>query len=335
MNRTSLRIGFIGAGSIGSLFGGYLADNKSDKYSIEVIFFCSRAHADVVNKKGLKLYKDQQMKVIKNIKAYKDEKLFEERLEKDSSIEFDFIFLTTKAYDIESAMFQYKKLIDVSKYLVILQNGIGNEDIVSKYCEKTKIIRVVTTNGALLDKPGHLLHTGEGITKIGFPYLYGLNLDTSEMERAESNLIKLGDILTSSGLETIIVKDIIKESWEKVFINIGINAVGALTRLPNGKLSEIEGLKYIMREAIKEAIEVAKMKNIKLPEKDYISITVDVAKRTAENKNSMLQDILNRKATEIDFINGRILKYAVELGVNVPVNEILTYLIKGIENSRF
>jgi 2-dehydropantoate 2-reductase len=333
LNRINLRIGFIGAGSIGSLFGGYLADNKSDKYTIEVIFFCLKAHADVVNKKGLKLYKDQQTRVIKSIKAYEDEKLFEDRVERDSSIGFDFIFLTTKTYDIESALPQYKKLIDASKYLVILQNGIGNEDIISKYCEKEKLIRIVTTNGALLDKPGHVIHTGEGFTKIGFPYLYNLNLEPSELERAESDLLILRDILTSSELETNIVKDIIKESWEKVFVNIGINAVGALTRLPNGKLLEIEGLKDIMRVAINEAIEVAKMKNIKLPEKDYISVAFDVAKKTAENKNSMLQDILNRQPTEIDFINGRILKYATELGVKVPVNELLTYLIKGLEHS--
>ncbi|MFX1303904.1 MAG: ketopantoate reductase family protein [Promethearchaeota archaeon] len=333
MNKIKLRIGFIGAGSIGSLFGGYLADNKSDMYSIEVIFFASKAHADVVNKKGLKLYRNQHMKVIKTIRAYEDERFFEERIKKDSSIEFDFIFLTTKAYDIESALVQYKKLVEVSKYLVILQNGIGNEDIVSKYCEKAKIIRVVTTNGALLDKPGHLIHTGVGITKIGFPYLKDLKLDAIENERVKSDLIKLMDILISSGLETIVVKDIITECWEKVFVNIGINAVGALTRSPNGRLLEVEGLRNIMGEAIKEAIEVAEKKNITLPEKDYISITYDVAKMTAENKNSMLQDILNSQPTEIDFLNGRILEYATELGIKVPINEILTYLIKGLERS--
>lgn len=333
MNKINLKIGFIGAGSIGSLFGGYIADNGSDIYSIEVIFFCMKAHADAVNKNGLKLYRDQQIKVIKNIKAYEDEKNFEEKRKQDSYLGFDFIFLTTKAYDIESAVFQYKKLIEASKYLVILQNGIGNEDIAGKYCDKTKIIRVVTTNGALLDNPGHLHHTGEGITKIGFPFLNKLSLETRELEQSESDLILLRDILSSSGLKTIIVKDIIKECWEKVFVNIGINAVGALTRLPNGKLLEIEGLKYIMAEAIREAIEVAKMKNIKLPEKDYISITYDVAKETAENKNSMLQDILNGQATEIDFINGRILNYATELSIKVPYNELLTYLIRGLEHS--
>jgi 2-dehydropantoate 2-reductase len=117
-------------------------------------------------------------------------------------------------------------------------------------------------------------------------------------------------------------------------VNIGINALGALTRLPNGKLLEIKGLKNIMAGAINEAKKVAVMKNIKLSERDFIAIAQDVAEKTAENKNSMLQDILNNKPTEIDFMNGRILKYARDLGINVPINELLTLLIRGLERSK-
>lgn len=334
MNKKKLRIGFIGAGSIGSLFGGYLADIKSEMYSIEAIFFCNKAHADDVNKKGLKLYRNQQIMVIESIKAYENEQIFEDKLAKDPSFGFDFIFLTTKAYDSESAILQYKKLVDASKWLVILQNGIGNEDIVIPYCQKSKIIRVVTTDGALLDKPGHIIHTGHGITKIGFPYLNDLNLEHELMEQGKLDLILLKDILNLGGFETIIIEDIIKESWEKVLVNIGINALGALTRLTNGQLLKNEGLKEIMREAIREAIEVAEMKNINLSKKDYLAITHDVAKRTAENKNSMLQDILNGQPTEIEFMNGRILKYATELGIKVLYNETLTHLVRGLEYSK-
>lgn len=333
MTKRNLKIGFIGAGSIGSLFGGYLADIKSELYSIEVIFFCIKPHADKLNTKGLKLYRNQQIRVIKNIKAYENEKFFDTKIGEDPSFGFDFLFLTTKAYDSEVAVRQYKKLIDRSNWLVILQNGIGNEDIVIPYCKKSKIIRVVTSAGAFLDKPGQVIHTGQGITKIGSPFLHELNLKQQIIEQAKLDVSLLNDILNLAGLETIISEDIISECWEKVLVNIGINALGALTRLPNGKLLEIEGLKYIMAEAIKEAIEVAEMKKIKLSKRDYIAIAHDVAKKTAENKNSMLQDILNRKPTEIEFMNGRILKYATDLGMNVPYNESLTFLIRGLEHS--
>ena len=129
------------------------------------------------------------------------------------------------------------------------------------------------------------------------------------------------------------MEDINKDSWEKVFVNVGINAFGTLTNLKNGQLLEFEGLKQLMAEAINEAIKVAKLKKIELSDKDFITEAYNVAKNTSENKNSMLQDIINGMATEIDFINGRVLKYAKDLGVKVPINELLTYLIKGLESS--
>jgi 2-dehydropantoate 2-reductase len=328
-----MRFGFIGAGSIGSLFGGYLSGAKSDIYSIEVIFFCLKDHAEVINKKGLALHRNQDIKVVNNIQAYENEKLIEEKMANDLSFKFDFIFLTTKAYDSRGAMLQYKKIIDASKYLVILQNGIGNEEIVINFCNKKKIIRAVTTNGALLDKPGQVLHTGEGITKIGYPFFEELNLELREFEEAKSLLIILKDFLNSVGLDTVIVEDIIKESWEKALINIGINAIAALTRLTNGELLNVEGLTFFIREVIEEAIRIAELKNIIVSKKDHVSRTYEVLKKTASNKNSMLQDILNRKATEIDFLNGRIVEDAVDFGIKVPYNELLTYLIKGLENS--
>jgi len=335
LSKKKLRIGIIGAGSIGSLFGGYLANINTDDYSTEVIFFCREAHAKALKQNGLIIQKNKEFIEVKGIKAFVDLKEYENILGEASSIGFDFLFLATKAYDTERVVPQYKKLIEKSVWLIILQNGIGNEEVVVKYCSKPKsdIIRIVTSNGALLKEPGRLIHTGEGITKIGFPYLEEVSLETKEYEKARKDLKLLGDLLNSVKLETLIIEDIVKECWEKVFVNIGINAIGALTRLHNGKLLEFEGLNYIMRESINEAILIAKMRNLNLPEKDYYAIAYDVAKKTAKNKNSMLQDILNHKATEIEFINGKIVKFAEQLDVDVPINRILTYLIKGLESS--
>ncbi|MHA2039652.1 MAG: ketopantoate reductase family protein [Promethearchaeota archaeon] len=333
MSKRKLRVGFIGAGSIGSLFGGYLANIESDHYNLDVIFFSLGDHVRVINQDGLEIVKNQTVQKISTIHAYEDEKSVEERIETDPSFRFDFIFLTTKTYDIESVVPQYQKLIDVSNWVVLLQNGIGNEDVVSKYVSKFKIIRAVTTNGALLKDPGRVIHTGEGVTKIGLAFPEIVNLKEEDKEKGEINLTLLSDLLKLAGFETVIAENIIKESWEKVFVNVGINAFGALTRLRNGELLKSEGLKSLMGEAIEEAIQVAKLKNIKLIEKDFVALTYEVARKTAENKNSMLQDVINGCPTEIDFINGRILTYANELGIKVPINELITYLIKGLESS--
>ncbi len=333
MSIKKLRIGFIGAGSIGSLFGGYLASIKSEKYSVEVILFCRGKHAEEINNNGLILNVDQQIKEIRNIKAFESPDKFMGASLQESESSFDFLFLTTKTYDIEGALTQYKKLIDSCKWVVVLQNGIGNEDIVKQYCLPEKIIRAVTSNGVILEQPGKIIHTGKGISKIGFPFVSNLNLDNMSSEGDRRDLNYLIELLNISGLETVYVGDIIKESWEKVFINIGINAFGALTRLKNGELLQNEKLKFLMGEAVKEAIGVAELKKINLSNADYLGIMYGVAEKTSENKNSMLQDVLKGKNTEIDYINGRIVKYAQELGIKVPINEILTYLIKGLELS--
>jgi 2-dehydropantoate 2-reductase len=333
LNKKKIRIGFIGAGSIGSLFGGYLASIKSDVYELEIIFFCTKEHANAIRREGLRIYKNQVVKEIHNIQSFEDENDIKDRIKKDVNYRFDYIFLTTKTYDIEKALSQYIKLLDVSNWLVILQNGIGNEDIVSNYFSKSKLIRAITSNGAFMKSPGSLIHTGEGFTKIGFPFLPEITEDHHYLGKANADLKILKELFELAGFETQIAEDINKDSWEKVFVNIGINAFGTLTNLKNGQLLEFEGLKHLMAEAINEAIKVAKLKKIELSNKDFISEAYNVAKNTSENKNSMLQDILNGMPTEIDFINGRVLRYAKDLGVRVPINELLTHLIKGLESS--
>ncbi len=333
LSKRGVKIVFIGAGSIGSLFGGYLASLKSEVYSTEVVFFCSKSHADTIEKNGLLLRKGQKSLEISDIKAFPNLEDAEKVMQKDSDLTFDFVFLTTKTYDSETALNEYQKIIQRSNWLVILQNGIGNEELVSKYCSESKIIRIVTTNGAFLDKPGQVIHTGIGLTKLGFPFRKSLSYEEGSLKSAESELSLLSDLLNSVGLESVVVEEIIKECWEKIFVNVGINAFGALTRLNNGELIKHDGLKRLMGVAINEALQVAELKNINLSKKDYIALTYDVAEKTSENKNSMLQDILMGKNTEIDFINGRIVKFADELGVRTPINELLTQLIMGLEQS--
>ncbi|MFX1235535.1 MAG: ketopantoate reductase family protein [Promethearchaeota archaeon] len=317
-----IRVGFIGAGAIGSLFGGYLAEIQSKKFSIEVIFFCREDHANKINLEGLKIDQKGKLHLIHNINAFKN--LEDYKQIGDSSL-FDFLFLTTKTYDIEKVMIQYNEIINDCKWFIILQNGIGNEQMVKKYCEKTKLMRIVTSHGALLEKSGYVYHTGVGFTYIGFPFLRH-----QELNKDLNLIISLFRLI---GIETSFTEDIIAKSWEKAFVNIGINALGALTRLANGKLLEFEVLKSLMAEAVREGLRIAKLKRINLEEKNFIELMYYVAKETYYNKNSMLQDVLKCKKTEIDYLNGKITEYARELGIKVPINEILTILIQGLEHS--
>jgi 2-dehydropantoate 2-reductase len=335
LHKRKLKIGIIGAGSIGSLFGGYLANIDSDDFLLQVTFFGRKKHIDEINKYGLKIYQEKESIYIKNIIAYEDSINIEEYISKNSKKYFDFIFLSTKTYDLEVALKQYKELIHLSRYIVILENGIGNEELVKNYVSKKKIIRIVTSHGALLKDPGEVYHTGAGFTNIGFAFLGLKNKEDPQYSSSFKDLEILKKILDLGGIKTKIVDDIIQASWEKAFVNIAINALGALTRLHNGALLEHEGLKVIMKDAIIEAVKVAELKKIRLSKTNYVELAYSVAEKTYNNKNSMLQDILRGKKTEIDFFNGRIVNFAKELGMIVPINEILTNLIKGLESSFF
>jgi len=121
--------------------------------------------------------------------------------------------------------------------------------------------------------------------------------------------------------------------WGKVIINVGINALTAITRLNNGRLIEYEESRSLLRSAVQEAAKIVKRKRIKLAYDDPIQKAESVAKATASNVSSMLQDVLNKKRTEIDFINGAVVRQGKALGIATPVNEVLTNLVKTIEAS--
>ena len=121
--------------------------------------------------------------------------------------------------------------------------------------------------------------------------------------------------------------------WEKIFINIGINAIAAINNIPNGGLIESEELRILMKNAITEAWEVANALNIPVdssPDR-YIEFTYSVCAKTKPNRNSMLQDLDNGRKTEINFINGKIVEYGKKFGISTPINQKLTHEIKKLE----
>ena len=115
--------------------------------------------------------------------------------------------------------------------------------------------------------------------------------------------------------------------WDKLLVNIGINALTAITGLKNGQLIEYKETEWILEEAVKEAFEISKAKEIKLNFQDPVAHTKEVCKATAENKASMLQDVTNKRKTEIKMINGAIVDEGEKYGINTPINKILTNLI--------
>jgi len=298
----------MGAGAIGSLFGGLLAEGGND-----VALIARESHVKAIKQHGLTIEGVSGKHVVKVKAVTKPTHL------KDT---FDLVLLTVKAYDTRQAVTEAQSLIGNNSVLLCLQNGLGMEEIASEIIGRDRILRGVTINGVLLKEPGLVMHTGKGETTIG-------ELNGKITERVQ----RIVEAFAKAGLPTRATNNIEGMVWTKILINAGINPFGALTGMKNGELMMISELKKLMAESVIEGTKVARKINVKL-EGDPVSLMIKTAEMTAQNKNSMLQDIEKGKRTEIDFINGAISNLGKRVGVKTPLNNLLTHLVKGLEANR-
>ncbi len=229
----------------------------------------------------------------------------------------DFIFVFTKSYSTEDALNLAKNLIASKTVLVSLQNGLGNEEVAKKYTDK--VIGGVTTYAAILEKPGTVRWTGKGITVIG-GYPTGIPNYVYTLER----------ILGNAGFNIHVTDNIVGWKWLKAIVNSAINPIGALLGVTNGFILTAEILRKLAIDVVEEGSEIAIKQGIKLPDKP-VEMLVETLENTKSNYNSMFQDLLKCGKTEIDYINGKIVEAASDLGLNAPFNKVLWYLVKGAE----
>ena len=234
----------------------------------------------------------------------------------------DLVIICVKSYSTEDASKEIKDMVAENTSVLTLQNGIGNVQILNDYFGEDKVIAGVTNHGSTLLSTGHVRHAGKGDTIIGKA--------DGKLSRELKDVVT---VLTKAGFPAKISKDIDSVIWSKLVINAGINALTAITRLNNGKIVVYEEARDLLRSAVQEAARVVKRKRIKLSYDDPIQKVESVAKATAGNASSMLQDVLNKNRTEIDFINGAIVRHGKATGIPTPVNEMLTALVKTIEKS--
>ena len=303
-----MKIAVVGPGAMGCLLAAFLSKSKEEIWILDY----NKERAESINKNGVSLA-GLSGEWRCNPKASSDIK---------DIGPVNLLILCVKSYDTKTAITRSKALIGENTSVLTLQNGIGNIEIISEIIEAQNVIGGVTNLGVTLLDTGKAKYAGKGETVIG-------RMDgkiTVEMRT-------IREIFNKAGLETRISKDIKGLLWSKLIINTGINALTALTRLNNGRLIEFESSRRIMREAVTESIRIAKRKRIKLAYDDPLAKVEAICEATAGNISSMLQDVLRRKRTEIDFINGVIVRLGQELGIPVPVNTMLVDLVKTIESS--
>jgi len=309
VKRGTMKIAVVGAGAMGSLFGGLLAASGEDVTLVDVW----REHVEAINTEGLKIGSQEGSRTV-NVKATTD----------PSSVgPVDLIILFVKSYDTLEATRDALSMVSEDTVFLSLQNGLGNIEKISKAVGSDRVIPGTTAHGCTLIGPGEIFHAGSGPTIIG-------ELDGRVTERARS----IRDALEGAGFETEISRNINGALWSKVLVNVGINPLTALNGLRNGELLDHPDIMETMRGAVEEAVRVAEALGVDLGKGDHVERVYDVARATASNRSSMLQDVERGRRTEIDALNGAIVDSARRLGLEVPVNETLTAAVRGLKIER-
>ncbi len=194
-----------------------------------------------------------------------------------------------------------------------LQNGLGNYEVLKQRLGSKRVALGTTTIGATLTAPGMVRQAGEGVISIGVHPHAG----------------ELTKLLRRAGFILENVSDLNALVWGKLIINAAINPLTALLEVCNGKLLEIEAAHELLKMAAREAAAVAMAQGIQLPYADPVAAAETIARRTAENRSSMLQDVLRGAPTEVDAISGAIVETGKHYGINTPVNYTLWKLVKA------
>jgi 2-dehydropantoate 2-reductase len=296
----------VGCGAVGSLF----AANLAQLGDVEVwAYDLSRAHVDAINEHGLRL--SGAGDVLGRLRATS---------EAAELPPCEFGIVATKAMHTEAAIAATAHAFE-DGCVATVQNGLGNEEALARHV--ARVIRGTTFPAGKILEPGHVQWDVKGDTTLG---PYG---DTPLDE-----VVRLADACTRAGMPTHAVEDARGPQWRKVIFNASTNPIGALTGLTHGRVCERPDLRALVSGLVSEGKAVAAAQGIVL-DADPEALIDHAAKPEVAygHKASMLQDVEARRPTEVDWLNGGIVRVGREHGVPTPLNDAIWALVKGVEQS--
>jgi 2-dehydropantoate 2-reductase len=233
-----------------------------------------------------------------------------------ASGKFPLCLMLVKSWQTERVANLLGRCLSENGTVLTLQNGLGNDEVLKTTLSPTRVLLGVTTLGARMLEPGYVQCTGSGKVFLGaHPHLGGVP-----------------ELLQKAGFAVEVVPDPVSLLWGKLVINAAINPLTALLRVPNGELLERPAARELLAQAAQEAVSVARMQGITLPYPDPVLVVEEVARNTSANLSSMLQDVLRGTVTEIDSINGAIVRIGEQFGVPTPVNRMCWQLVTSMDH---
>jgi 2-dehydropantoate 2-reductase len=300
-----MHIAIIGAGALGGVLGFHLAAHAD----VTLIDLWAE-HVVAINAEGL-FCEVEGVAQMRRVRAVSDPA---------AAGQSDMALVLVKAQQTPWAAQAARALLAPGGVAYTLQNGLGNAETLAAVLGAEHVGQGVTSVGATLLGPGRVRRAGLGPTVIG-------------AQPNPAAAAELAAVFTAGGLPASVSTDLEGLVWGKLLVNVAINALTALLRVPNGLLIANPPAYELITAAVAEASAVAAARGITLPYADPVARALEVVQATAGNRSSMLQDVARGAPTEISTINGAIVREGERLGIPTPVNWTLTRLIEAIEQT--
>lgn len=309
-----MKVLIMGAGALGTILGGFLA-----RAGHAVTLVGRPAHMDAIRTDGLTvtgIWGNHQISGITTSSS----------VDEVSASGFDVVFVTVKSYDTAAAIAQVVPLLHDHTLVVSYQNGLGNAEAIAEQVGWARVVEAMVIFGVQIPEPGRV-----DVTVIARPTALGAYPDGPDAERVQA----LAQALDEAALPTVYSDSIAGELWRKVAYNSALNPLCALLNVPYGRLPELEETRAIMLEVVSELYAVAAARGVAMeppsPEAYMTLFYEKLVPPTAAHYGSMHEDFRLRRTTEIDALNGAIVRFGENAGVDCPANRMITRLVKARE----
>ncbi len=297
-----LKVAVMGAGAVGCYYGGMLARAGHD-----VVLIARPLHVEAIARDGLRL----------QTASFDEHVRLKASMDASAAQGADLVLFCVKSLDTESAGAELRPHLPAGVLLLTLQNGVDNADRLRTVLPQHAVAAAVVYVATEMAGPGHVRHHGRG----------ELVIEPSSHSEA------IAQALTAAGVPTDLSANVRGELWAKLILNCAYNAVSAITQLPYGKTVQGEGVKDLMRDVVAECLAVAKADGVQVAG-DVDAAIRKIADTMPNQFSSTAQDLARGKRSEIDYLNGLIVRRGEALGIATPVNRVLWALVKLIEGKR-
>ena len=303
-----MKIAVVGAGAMGSIFGARFHQAGHETVLVDVV----QSLVDTINAEGVTVVRGDD-ETVTRVPATTDPATVGP---------VDIVVFFTKCYHTSSAAESARPLVGPDTAVASLQNGWGNGDVLATAYPPGQVVLGVTYNSGLLQGPGRVLHPAEQPTLVG------------SFSDGGDGAARLAEALESAGLAATVASPVRPEIWKKLILNAASLPASALTGMTAGALGTSQDMLDLVSETTREAVAVAQALGYDIDFDERIGTILGLVEKAGPTKASMLQDVEAGRRTEIDVINGAVVRAADEVGVPVPINRTLMQLIKGWETQR-